>query len=238
MRGMKTGGHVSRDEQFDLDLLRGAVRYQGWVLDALGPIAGNVVEVGAGSGNFTRWIAQRADRVTAVEPEAHLADRLAAARLPGVEVVRSRVEALAEQEPTFDLAISINVLEHIEDDLGALRVMGRLVKPGGRVAILVPAHQALYGKLDGRYHHLRRYSKRLLAATMTDAGLQIEHVRYFNPVGAIGWLLFVRMLGRTRLSSSNVLLSERIAVPLGRVLDRIGFRPFGQSVLAVARRRG
>ncbi|MGH2792680.1 MAG: class I SAM-dependent methyltransferase [Actinomycetota bacterium] len=227
--------HLTRDEQFDLALLYDAVGYQKWILEALGPIEGVVAEVGAGSGNFTRWIAMRADRVLAVEPHGDLADQIERRKIPGVDLVRSRVEDLAGVAEA-DMAVSINVLEHIDDDVSALRAIKALVKPGGRIAILVPAHQALYGELDKRYHHVRRYSRRMLRDRLTLAGIEVDRVRYFNPLGAIGWLVFVRFMGRTRLSRSSVRLSERVAVPVGRFLERLGFHPFGQSVVALGRR--
>ncbi|MGH2785603.1 MAG: class I SAM-dependent methyltransferase [Actinomycetota bacterium] len=227
--------HLTRDEQFDLELLYDAVWYQQWVLEALGPIEGVVAEVGAGNGNFTRWIAMRAKRVLAVEPHDELADRIERHKIPGVELVRSRVEDLAGVVEA-DMAVSINVLEHIDDDVSALRAIKALVKPGGKIAILVPAHQALFGELDKRYHHIRRYSKRMVRDRLGLAGIEVERVRYFNPLGAIGWLVFVRLLGRTRLSRSSVRLSERIAVPLGRSLELLGFHPFGQSVVGIGRR--
>jgi SAM-dependent methyltransferase len=226
---------ISRDEQFDLELLAGAVRYQRWVLSAFEPVGGSVVEVGAGSGNLTRFLATRASRVVAVEPHNGLADRIEKLALPGVEVVRSRVETLAGRE-AFDMAVSMNVLEHIEDDEAALRSIRDLVKPGGRIAILVPAHAVLYGKLDRRYHHVRRYSRRQLSQVMSRAGIELDQVRYFNPIGAVGWLVFIRLLGRARLTRMTIRLSEWVAVPVGRALERVGFRPFGQSVIAIGRR--
>ena len=136
------------------------------------------------------------------------------------------------------MAVSMNVLEHIEDDQAALRSIRDLVKPGGRIAILVPAHAALYGKLDRRYHHVRRYSRRQLSQVMSRAGIEVERVHYFNPIGAVGWFVFIRLLRRTRLTRMTIRLSEWVAVPVGRALERIGFRPFGQSVIGIGRRPG
>jgi hypothetical protein len=102
--------------------------------------------------------------------------------------------------------------------------------------IAVPAHQRLYGDLDARYHHVRRYSRHSVANVFTRAGLSVDTVRYFNPLGAIGWLVFVRWMRHERLTPATVWMTEHLLVPIGRVLDALRFRPFGQSVIATGRR--
>lgn len=226
---------IHSDERFDLDLLRRAVRYQRWLRSALGPIRGDVLEIGAGSGNFTRWLAPEADHLVALEPDEGLAKRVLQLGLANVEVLTSRLETMPADR-TFDAAVMINVLEHIDDDTRALEALRDRLKPGGRAIVVVPAHQALYGPLDQRYHHLRRYSKGAVAAVFERTGLSLESVRYFNPLGAIGWLVFVRWMGRERLTPSSIWVTENVVVPLGKVIDALRFRPFGQSVVALGRR--
>jgi hypothetical protein len=68
---------------------------------------------------------------------------------------------------------------------------------------------------------------------MARAGLTGVKAQYFNPVGALGWLLVARILRRPHLSAASVRISERLAVPSGRGLQRLFRPPFGQSVLAV-----
>jgi SAM-dependent methyltransferase len=230
-----SGKRIHADERFDLDLLRGAVRYQRWLLSALGPIRGDVLEIGAGSGNFTRWLTPLADHVVALEPDPELAKRVLDLGFGNVEVVTSRLEAMPPDR-TFDAAVMINVLEHIEDDTAALASLRDRLKPGGRAIVVVPAHQALYGRLDERYHHVRRYSRRGAAAVFERGGLTLETARYFNPLGAIGWLVFARWMASERLTSSSIWLTENIVVPLGKMLDVVRFRPFGQSVIVLGRR--
>lgn len=232
---VSAGKRVHADERFDLDLLRGAARYQRWLLSVLGPIRGEVLEVGAGSGNFTRWLAPGTERLVALEPDPPLARRVVELGLPNVEVVTSRLETMPAGR-TFDAAVMINVLEHIEDDVAALRALRSRLKPGGRAMIVVPAHQQIFGPLDEKYHHLRRYTRRGVRAVFENAGLDVERVHYFNPLGAIGWLIFVRWMKRERLTPGAIRLTENVAVPAGRALDAIRFRPFGQSVVALGRR--
>lgn len=101
--------------------------------------------------------------------------------------------------------------------------------------VLVPAHELLFGSLDRRYHHLRGYRSRT-RHLLEKAGGEVRLCRYFNPVGALGWFIVTRIIQRERLTPSVVRLSEAVAVPVGRAIERLGDPPFGRSVLAVARR--
>jgi 2-polyprenyl-3-methyl-5-hydroxy-6-metoxy-1,4-benzoquinol methylase len=226
---------VHADERFDLDLLRGAARYQRWLLSSLGPIGGDVLEVGAGSGNFTRWLAPLAQSLVALEPDPELARRVAALGFGNVEIVTSRLETLPSGR-AFDTAVMINVLEHIDDDTAALTALRDRLKPGARAAVVVPAHQSLYGRLDQKYHHVRRYTRSQAEDVFARAGLTVDRARYFNPLGAIGWLVFVRWMARERLTPSSIWLTENVVVPVGKVLDALRIRPFGQSVVVLGRR--
>jgi len=227
---------IPEDERLDLELLRDAVAYQEWVMGVFAPaVRGDVLEVGAGIGNFTRWIARRAERVMVAEPDASMAEEVERLSPPNVEVRASMLEMLDVGERRFDAAVMINVLEHIEDEAAALRAVRSLLRPGGRLCLFVPAHMALFGSLDKRYGHLRRYRRDDVAAQLADVGFEVELCRYFNVIGALGWWAVGRVARRPRLSVGSVRLSERVAVPVGRWLDRLGFRPFGQSVIAIAR---
>jgi SAM-dependent methyltransferase len=229
----------TQDERFDLDLLRSAVRYQQWVLSAFGDaVHGRVLEVGSGIGNMTRWLALHADRVVAVEPDEVMSNEINELGLPNVEVMALPLEGIGEPPESFDSAVLVNVLEHFEDDVGALEAVRALLRPGGHVCILAPAHSQLYGSLDRRYGHVRRYKRTAVAAKMRSAGFDVSFARYFNPIGAVGWFLVGKLGRRRRLSLPSITLTERVAVPAGRALERLGDPPFGQSVVAVGVRPG
>ena len=234
VQGSSAPSALTGDELFDLELLRQAVHYQHWVLSALGPrVRGRVLEVGAGLGNFTRWLSESADTVVALEPDPSMAGSIRELGLRNVEVLPSTLEELAGSERRFDCAVLINVLEHIDDDQSALRITYDLLEPGGCVGILVPALSMLYGALDAAYGHRRRYSRLDVEHLLLAAGFRVSFARYFNPIGAIGWFLVGRVAGRGRLSPASIALSERIAVLVGRLLEGIGRPPFGQSVVAI-----
>jgi SAM-dependent methyltransferase len=153
--------------------------------------------------------------------------------LRNVTVLPSTLEELAGNDRRFDCVVLINVLEHIDDDQAALKITHELLRPEGYVGILVPAHSILYGALDAAYGHRRRYSRHDVESRLKNAGFRVRYARYFNPIGAIGWFLVGRVSGRGQLSRTSVALAERVAVPSGRMLERFGHLPFGQSIVAV-----
>jgi 2-polyprenyl-3-methyl-5-hydroxy-6-metoxy-1,4-benzoquinol methylase len=225
---------ITEAERRDLLLVRSAEGYQGWLFAAFGDaIAGDVLEVGPGIGIYTPWVAARARSVAVAEPEAAMREEVRRLGIPGVEILAATLEDLEGSGRTFDCVVMVNVLEHIADHRHALSVARGLLRPGGRLCLLVPAHRGLFGALDRRYGHWRRYARREVVALLREAGFRTARARYFNPLGAIGWGLVGRVLGSARLSRSSVWLSERVALPVGRRLERAGDPPFGQSVVAV-----
>src|SRR6185436_9726599 len=86
-----------------------------------------------------------------------------------------------------DTAVCLNVLEHIADDRGSLASIHRLLEPGGRLVLLVPAIPAIFGTLDDKLGHFRRYTPRHLRERYAEAGFQMRHIEYFNLAGIAGW---------------------------------------------------
>lgn len=223
-----------------LDNLDGADNYAAWIFDMVRPYLGDeVLEVGAGHGTFTGLLAERAGRVVATDVAercaAILRERFAGDRR--VTVVQGGADAAAELSP-FDSAVLINVLEHIEDDNGALRELSATLKPGGRLILWVPAFALLYSDFDRKIGHYRRYRRAGLRAQLTAAGFDVAEVRYVNSVGALAWLVVARLLHRTPTGGLSVRIYDSCFVPvLKRVEGRLG-TPFGQSLFAVATWRG
>jgi SAM-dependent methyltransferase len=170
-------------------------------------------------------------------------------RFPRVEAVRADIA-----EPAFaelmagrgiDTITCLNVLEHIPDDAGALAGFRRILADGrGRLILVVPAHQALYGDMDRLADHRRRYSLRGLTGLLEAAGFEILHARHFNPVGGLAWFVNARLLPVRDLSAPVVNGQIRLfamMLPAVRAADWLGCRvlrlPFGQSLIAVARPR-
>jgi SAM-dependent methyltransferase len=212
-------------------------RYRAFQLELIGPHCGDsVLEVGAGLGEFAaQFSGLRRHVVTDRDPAAvaSMASRFAD---------RPEVEAR-----TFDLAdgaidvgeplasvVAINVLEHIDDDTGALRGLASMVRPGGRIVLWVPGYMQLYGDFDRAVGHVRRYTPRTLTAAITAAGLTPEIVKPVNLLGGVVWWLTVRRGGVGAPKPALVRTYDRFVVPVTRVIERRVTPPFGQSVLGVA----
>jgi SAM-dependent methyltransferase len=225
---------LSEGERLDLETMRDAVRYQRWIVDSFGPgLGGHVLEVGAGTGNITRLLPERAASVTAVEPDPDGVRELERLDLAGVEVVHAPIATYEPRGP-FDCAVAVNVLEHIEDDIGALARIRSWLVPGGWVFLFVPAHPFLYGSLDVKAHHVRRYRPGTLRRALASAGFRGGWIKHMNALGAIGWLVAGRVLRVGHVSRTTVHLTENVVVPVGRTVERWMEPPFGQSLVAGA----
>ncbi|MDY6998638.1 MAG: methyltransferase domain-containing protein [Actinomycetota bacterium] len=212
-------------------------RYRRYQFDLIAPHCGrSILEVGAGLGEFAEQF-DDVDRLilTDVDPEAV---EMMARRFAGRPEVETRTLALGvapELDTPVDSVVAINVLEHIDDDAGALRSLATAVRPGGSIVLWVPGYQQLYGEFDRQVGHVRRYTPSTLAGAVRRAGLEVELVKPVNLLGGVAWWLTVRRGGSTSPNSKLVSVFDRVVVPVTRALERVVRVPFGQSVLCVAR---
>ena len=181
-------------EAYDLDELARATRLADWMFEQFRPlVASRTAEVGAGVGTFSgRLLGAGVERLLLLEPDPGLAGELERrfGSDPRVELVRESVPGsptLARDAGRYGLVLCQNVLEHVADDAGALRELGAALEPGGRLALLVPAHPRLYGSLDRAYGHERRYTRERVERLVRDTGLELLELRSFNLLGVAGW---------------------------------------------------
>ena len=219
-----------------LESLSDARRYRRWLTDLVLPYLGeHPIEVGSGLGLYAQEWLTRVPKLTATEAHHGRLDRLRERFAAHPHVSVRELALPATDQADHSAAVAINVLEHIPDHVGALRSMGRLVRPGGAVAILVPAFPFAMSRFDRSIGHVRRYTRASLAGALTAAGLAPVEVRYVNPIGLFTWVVAVRFLHLTPRNGPLVRLFDRFAVPAQRSLERHLTPPFGQSVLGVAR---
>ncbi len=219
-----------------LEVMEGARRYNRWIFNRVRDGLGQrVLEVGCGTGTITSFLTDRELVVGIDVVEGYV--RSTAERYQGHPNIVIRRHDLTESiEPLrsyrFDSAVSVNVFEHIADDEGAMKAVYALLEPGGMFTLLVPSHPALLGPFDRDIGHHRRYTKRELRRKLETSGFTVARIRQTNPVGALGWLVNVRLLGLRRLRGTG--LFDRL-VPVLAVLDLVEL-PVGLSLIAVARK--
>jgi SAM-dependent methyltransferase len=231
------------DELWDLRNLAEAMRLRAWMFEQFAAHAhGVVAEVGAGIGTYSELLLEtgRVDELLLVEPEDACAAELRTRfggdpRVTIAEETLPAAPSLAAVEGRVDFVLCQNVLEHIADDGGAMSAMAAVLRPGGVLGLIVPAHPRLYGKLDAAYGHERRYDKPRLRRLAADAGLEVDRLYRFNLLGTFGWLAS-RWQTQPSLSPGKLRAYEALLPPF-RALERRVAPPFGLSLVLIARAR-
>jgi SAM-dependent methyltransferase len=215
------------------------------------PPDGAILDVGGGNGYVAMGLQQAGFEVWLLEPGA---DGAAVARSRGIaHVIRSSFEDAELRDASVPAASMFDVVEHIEDDVGFLRELRRVMKPGGRLYLAVPTYQWLWSHEDVIAHHCRRYTQRSLADVCARAGFEVEYATYFFsflPPPIFLLRTVPHLLGRSanrggegiardhaHRGARRRVLDAVLASEL-RVIERGSSIPFGSSCVLVARRTG
>lgn len=235
-QGPVVTGDPSLQDQILEDLAE-AKNYRRWLTGLARPWLGDdPLEIGSGSGDYAEEWASAGFRFTASEAEpgrvAALQERFREHPLISVRELTVPIE----EDGDHSAIVSYNVLEHIPDDVLALRGMSRLVRPGGYIVLIVPAFPIAMSAFDREIGHQRRYLRTTLADVADQAGLDVVKLHYVNAVGLFSWLVVVKALG-SRPRAGFALRSFDRVVPLLQRIETRWVPPFGQSLLLVAQTR-
>jgi SAM-dependent methyltransferase len=207
------------------------------------PARARILDAGCGSGRNMVELA-RHGTVTGIEL-SQTSVSLARERRVG-EVIAGSVLEMPFEADSFDLAASLDVIEHLEDDLAALRELRRVVAPGGSLLVTVPAYQWLWSGHDEINHHFRRYTRRSLQRAGEQAGWHQVRTTYFNSL-LLPAAILLRVLDRFSRKTTESSLDLWVPpAPLNWLLERPlqmeaatiahgGRIPAGLSLLAVFR---
>ncbi len=166
--------------------------YYRWMIDrALPHIEEPILEVGSGPGIVTRLLLEYGFGVTGIDIDPVAVERLGDAfgGSSDFTILKTDVETddLTElRGAPFKTVFCLNVLEHLSDDIRALENMAAALEPGGKLIVFVPAFPWLYGSMDAKVGHRRRYRKQGLEALLERAGFT-GSAHYFNLPGIVGW---------------------------------------------------
>jgi len=222
----------------ELELFAKASNWKSYLRRQVTPFLGrDVLEVGAGLGATTLHLCRGAhNRWLCLEPDIALARQLEASISAGALPRCCQVEVGTVRdrpyEQAFDTALYIDVLEHIEDDASELIRAADLVRAGGHVVALSPAHQMLYTPFDAAIGHHRRYSKKTIAA-LTPPGLRLVRLRYLDAVGMLASLGNRLILNQSMLTPRQIALWDGVMVRLSCLVDPVTAYCLGKSVLAI-----
>lgn len=180
-----------------LETLSKADEYYKWLNSGVKKfIGGRVLEIGAGIGNFAKWAKDSATEYHVTDADPFLVEKLKQ------EFPKAFLWNLYEPFPgtdQYDTVIILNVVEHLEKDLEALKILHERLVPGGHLIIMVPAMQFLYGSLDRSFGHYRRYHKKQMQLLFERVPFTMIENRYVNVIGMFGWYLYGRILKRENL---------------------------------------
>ena len=230
---------ITGDQQVQSEVLEGlatAVNHRRWFVELALPYLGdNPIEIGSGLGDYAVEWAEHLPRFTATEADPNRLVRLEE-RMSDHPTIEVRQMLLPATDATgeYSAAVSYNVLEHIEDHVGALRSMAGLVRPGGRVILIVPAFMFAMSRVDVATGHLRRYTKKSMRAAVGEAGLRIEKLHYANALGLIGYYGATSIFKLAPKEGPMVKVYDKLVLPVTRAAEQIVKPPFGQSVFVVA----
>lgn len=199
-----------------------------------------ILDVGCGTGANLEMLSQ----FGSAEGVDVSAEALEFCQTRGLTNVRlGEAEHLPYEDDSFDLVTGLDVVEHLDDDVGGLKEMKRVLRPNGRALLFVPAFMFLWGVQDDISNHRRRYTLAGLKEVLSRAGFEVERATYANitfflPI-LVGRVL-MRLTGYRPASENNLTVGFMNGI-LGRILGaeapllrHINF-PFGVSIVCVAR---
>ena len=218
-----------------------AHRLNTWMFESIQPhLNGKILEIGSGIGNLSSILVEHKTPLYLSDYnqeycrflEKKFAHTAIIKGIFRIDLVDKAFESThAHLLGTFNTIFSLNVIEHIENDQLAIENCYKLLAPGGRLIILMPAYPALYNRFDKELGHCRRYTRRSINQLLS-AHFRVTQTKYFNSAGIFGWFLFGSLLRQKKITGKHMDIFEKL-VPLFRLADKITASKIGLSVIGV-----
>lgn len=212
-----------------------------WTFAKIKPFLGRkVLELGSGIGTFSKYLIEKGREVTLTEINKEYSDYLKKRFIsnPWIKILNIDIcdMDVALGSNKYDTIVGINILEHINDDIGIIKKIKQVITPSGKFLLVVPAHKKLFGEFDRKLGHFRRYSKKDLEEKLKAEDFIIERMEYMNFLGAIGWFIEYKLLKRKRMPQITIWFADKI-IPIINLIEKFIKFPFGLSLFVVAKIR-
>lgn len=215
-----------------------ATWYNRWLVkEFAGFLKNDILEVGCGIGNFTDYLTKFGN-VWAIDINREYVEKTEMLLAGKAEVGVGDIEKgkYFFKDKKFDSIVCLNVLEHIKNDNAAIENLYKLLKTGGKLILLVPAHQFLFSEIDRALNHFRRYNKQSIQKQMENTGFEIYKIRRINFLGALGWFLAGSLLRKAIVKKLDIKIFDFVA-PLFLSLENFIEPAIGTSILIVAQKK-
>jgi len=213
-----------------------AKNYNKWIFQTIKPFLGKkILEVGCGIGNMSQFLLD-SELLVGIDISAVVLDiiRERFSKTKNIDFFNYNItnEKLADElkKYNFDTVVLVNVLEHIKDDVQALRNCSKLLLPGGKIIVFAPAFQSFFGSIDRADLHFRRYSKSDIARTVENAGFKVKRV-FYKDVFAVPLWLFHNKILRTPVHPKGQMSFFDMFVPVCAFIEKILPPLIGLSVV-------
>lgn len=178
------------------DAMKDINGYHEYLWGKVEPLLGRrILEIGVGYGQYTRKMIADGRHVLGCDlDENHIDDLRKSISSDLLELLRLDLNSPAECSDRClkfcpDTIVLLNVLEHIEKDVDALRFLRSISPDGARLILVSPAISCIYNKLDAEAGHYRRYTREIAVDKLKSAGWSMVQNYYFNAIGVLGWMI-------------------------------------------------
>lgn len=200
--------------------------------------SGKILEIGSGIGNISKHFVEDKQDISLTDLRDNYLHTLHknfpeySNSIFKLDIAHSEFDnRYASMFEKYDTVFALNVVEHIENDREAISNIKKLIKPGGKIIILVPAFQSLYNSFDKALEHYRRYTKKDLVALISSQ-FTVIHSQYFNVFGILGWFVSGQLLKKKTIPRNQMELYDNLIL-VSKALDKLVFNSIGLSVIAV-----
>ncbi len=213
-----------------------------WIFEQIKPCLGeNILEIGSGIGNISKFLVSFGRNVILTDINETYLSYLKHRFIGNPKVKILKFDILSDDASNIlpllkiDIIVCINVLEHIENDQKALENIYKILSAGGCLILIVPALKVLYGSLDEKLGHFRRYERDELAEKLRSQNFIIKKIYYQNFISAVGWYVNSYILRKKILSSFDVFFADKL-IPFFKIIEKIIKIPFGLSLVVICRK--